>query len=330
MDRHQLEQVARPLIGGLVILIVLIVLLGSAVRDPRPHDIAVGIVAPQQMADQLTAGFAQNAPGAFKFTTYATDADARTAIDQRDVVASLIVGQTGPTLVVAGAAGDAIAGGVTAAFTNVFAAQGQTLNVETVHPFGTGDPHGIILFFTLLATLISSVICGALAVLTDPSRRWTTVVGIVVVYAVAAGIVGALTASWIASDYGNAIVGLMAMLALASAAIGLVIAALARLLGVAGVGLGVFFIVLLGLISSGGPLGSAFLPDVYRAIAPWLPVEPAFSAMRGVLYFDAAGITTQVLSLTAWALIGLVGLWAASSLRTQTGTRARVASPSPA
>ena len=111
------SRLCRPLVGGLVILVTLIVLLGTAVRDPRPHDIAVGMVAPQPVADQLAQGFAQNAPGAFKFTTYATDADARTAVDQRDVVAALIVGQTGPTLVVAGAAGEAIAGGVTAAFT---------------------------------------------------------------------------------------------------------------------------------------------------------------------------------------------------------------------
>lgn len=312
MDRTKLEQTLRPLVGGLVILVTLIVLLGTAVRDPRPHDIAVGMVAPQPVADQLAQGFAQNAPGAFKFTTYATDADARTAVDKRDVVAALIVGQTGPTLVVAGAAGEAIAGGVTAAFTNVFAAQGQTLNAVTVHPFGTGDPHGIVLFFLLLATLISSVLVGALAALTAPDRRWTRIATIVIAYAICAGIVGALTASWIANDYGDGIMGLMAVLALFSAAIGLMIAALARLFGAIGVGLGVLFVVLLGLVSSGGPLGSSFLPDAYRLIAPWLPVEPAFSAMRGVLYFGGAGIGTSVAVLAAWAMGGLVVLWAST------------------
>ena len=70
--------------------------------------------------------------------------------------------------------------------------------------------------------------------------------------------------------------------------------------------------VLLGLVSSGGPLGSSFLPDAYRLIAPWLPVEPAFSAMRGVLYFGGAGIGTSVAVLAAWAIGGLVVLWAST------------------
>ena len=327
MDRHKMEQYARPVIGGLVILVTLIVLFGSALHDPRPHDVAVGVVAPQPMVDQLTQGFAQNAPGAFTFTTYATEAEARAAVDQRDVVAALIVGQAGPTLVVAGAAGDAIAGGVTAAFTSVFAQQGQTLSVQVVHPFGTGDPHGIILFFLLLATVITSVVAGVLAVFGAPQARWLEITTVVVVYAVCAGIVGALTASWIANDYGGAILALMGLLAVVSLAIGLVMAACARLAGPAGVGLGVLIVVLIGLISSGGPLGSAFLPDAYRLVGPWLPIEPAYSAIRGALYFGGAGLATPLLVLGAWIVIGLAGL-AASELRAP--QHARTALPHPA
>ena len=325
MDRHKMEQYARPVIGGLVILVTLLVLFGSALRDPRPHDIPVGLVAPQQMVDQLTQGFAQNAPGAFAFTSYLDEAEARSAIDQREVVAALIAGQTGPTLVVAGAAGDAIAGGVTAAFTNVFAQQGQTLAVEVVHPFGTGDAHGIILFFLILATVITSVICGALAVFLAPAARWAAVATVVVVYAICAGIVGALTASWLANDYGNAIVALMALLAVVSLVIGLVVAACARLAGPAGVGLAVLAVVLIGLISSGGPLGSAFLPDAYRLVAPWLPIEPAYSAIRGALYFGGTGLTAPLLVLGAWIVIGLAGLVAADFIALP--GRSRVALP---
>jgi hypothetical protein len=328
MDRHKMEQYARPVVGGLVILVTLLLLFGSALRDPRPHDIPVGLVAPPPMVEQLTQGFAQNAPGAFAFTTYASEADARNAIDQRDVVAALIVGQSGPQLVVAGAAGDAITGGVTAAFTGVFAQQNQTLAVQVVHPFGAGDAHGIILFFLILATVITSVIVGALSVFLARGARWTSIATVVITYAICAGIVGALTASWIANDYGNAIVSLIALLAVVSAAIGLVVAACARLAGPAGAALGALVIVLIGLISSGGPLGSTFLPDAYRLVAPWLPIEPAYSAIRGALYFDGAGLATPLLVLGAWIVIGLGGLVAADFV-TLPG-RSRVASTQPA
>jgi hypothetical protein len=327
MDRQKMEQYARPVVGGLVILVTLIVLFGSAIRDPRPHDVPVGLVAPPPMVDQLTQGFAQNAPGAFAFTTYATEADALSAIDQRDVVAVLITGQASPKLVIAGAAGDAVAGGVTAAFTAVFEQQGQALTVQVVHPFGVGDAHGIILFFLLLATVMTSVIAGALAVFGAPAARWTAVTAVVIVYAICAGIVGALTASWIANDYGDSILALMALLAVVSVAIGLVIAACARLAGPAGVGLGVLVVVLIGLISSGGPLGSAFMPDAYRLVGSWLPIEPAYSALRSALYFGGAGLTSPLLVLGAWIVIGLVGVAASGMVAP---ARTRTALPHPA
>jgi hypothetical protein len=73
-----------------------------------------------------------------------------------------------------------------------------------------------------------------------------------------------------------------------------------------GVALAVLVIVPIGLISSGGPLGSEFLPDTYRAIAPWLPVAPAYSALRGVVAFGGEGVATPLVVLSAWAAAGII------------------------
>jgi hypothetical protein len=289
MDRKTMEESVRPIVAGLVLLLTLIGLLGTAIRDPRPHDIAVGVSAPPPVAEQVSGAFAQAAPGALAFTTYGSEAEARAAVDRREVVGSLIVGPAGPRLVVAGAAGDPIVGGVTAAFTNAFRAQGTELPVETVHPFQAGDPHGIVLFFLVLATLIASVVVGALAVVPAPGRSWLTQVGIVATYAVSAGILGALATAWIVDGFGNGLWAVMGLVALLALAVGSVVAASARILGPIGVALAALVVVLLGLISSGGPLGSEFLPDAYRAIAPWLPVGPTYSALRGALSFDGGG-----------------------------------------
>src|SRR5262245_26718341 len=114
MTREAIETNARPIVAGLLLLLTFLLVLGTAVRDPRPHDLPVGIVAPPPVVQQITGGFAQNAPGAFAFTSYDSDAAARAAIDGRDVAAALIVSPAGPRLVVAGAAGDAVSGGITA------------------------------------------------------------------------------------------------------------------------------------------------------------------------------------------------------------------------
>ena len=246
MTRELIEPVARPIVAGLLLLVTLLLVLGTAIRDPRPHDLPVGIVAPPPMGQQLTGAFSDNAPGAFDFTTFATEADARAALDNRDVAAALIVGPAGPRLVVAGAAGDAVAGGITAAFTGAFKAQRTELPVEVVHPYAAGDPHGIVLFFLVLATLVSSVVVGALAALGTSGRSWRVPLGIVAIYAVSAGVVGGLVAAWLAGGFGGGLAGAMAVVALLSFAVGIVIAALARLLGPAGVALGALVVVFLG------------------------------------------------------------------------------------
>jgi hypothetical protein len=315
MDRQTVEHSLRPIVAGLALLLTLIGLLGTAIRDPRPHDIPIGLSAPPPLVQELSQGFDQAAPGAFNFTTYGSEAEARAAIDRRDVVAALIVGQAGPRLVVAGAAGDAVSGGVTSAFTQAFQAQGTELAVEVVHPFPAGDAHGIVLFFLVLATLISSAVVGALAALSSPGRSWVSQVGVVAAYAVSAGIVGALAAGWLAGGYGDGTWAVMGLTALLSLAIASIIAACARLMGAPGVAMGALVVVLLGLVSSGGPLGSEVLPDAYRAIAPWLPVGPAYSALRGAISFDGAGMTGPVILLSSWAAVGVVVLAAHDLLR---------------
>jgi hypothetical protein len=324
MTRESTEAIARPIVAGLLLLLTLLLVLGTAIRDPRPHDLPVGIAAPPPVVQQLVQGFGQNAPGAFAFTTYASEADALAAVDRREVDAALVVSPAGPRLVVAGAAGDAVAGGITGAFTGAFRAEGTELPVQVVHPFSAGDPHGIVLFFLLLATLVSSVVVGALAALGTSDRSWTVPLGIVAIYAVSAGVVGTLAAAWLAGGYGDGLWGAMGVVALLSFAVAVSVAGLARLLGPAGVALGALVVVFLGLVSSGGPLGTAFLPDAYRTIAPWLPVAPAADALRGALFFGGSGLAAPLLVVAGWAILG-VAVLAARDLFTPATRRTELA-----
>src|SRR2546426_5024862 len=107
--RHAIETVAAPIAAGLVVLVTWLGLIGTAIRDPRPHDIPVGVAGPAQAAAQITGAFDSKAPGTFKFTTYDSEEQATSALDARDVDAVLVLGAQ-PKLIVAGAAGDPVTG----------------------------------------------------------------------------------------------------------------------------------------------------------------------------------------------------------------------------
>lgn len=294
-----METYIAPLIAGLLALTFLIGLIAPAIKSPAPHDIPIGLVnANPQMVVALNGG------GAFDVTSYDSEQAARAAIDARDIDGALVVGQQ-PKLIVAGAAGDGVTGVMTAVFTQMFAQQGAQLTIETVHPFAAGDPHGLILFFVLLAILVSTLIAQAL-VGTRRGIGFATRVATVAAYAFISAPVAMGLATWIAGDYGSGFWLATALVALGSAATGAVVAGAASLLGRPGIALAALIVVLLDLVCSGGPIGSQLLPDAYRWLAPAMPAGQLYSAMRGALYFNGEGLAEPLGVLSLWLLGGLI------------------------
>jgi len=320
-----METYVAPLVAGLLALVTLVGLIGPAIQSPAPHDIPVGIVGAPQLAEQLAA----NAPGAFDFTNYDSEAAARAAIDSRDVDGALVVGPGGPKLIIAGAAGDGVNGVITGVFTNVFKQQGQALAVETVHPFAAGDPHGLILFFVVLAVLVSTLIAQALVGLRR-GLRFVTRLSLVVAFAFLAAPTAMGLATWIAGDYGSGFWLATALVALGSAAVGAVVAGAASLLGRPGIALAALIVVLLDLVCSGGPIGSQLLPDAYRWLAPGMPAGQLYSAVRGALYFDGAGIVEPFGVLSLWLLGGLILMVLGQLVSRRVAVREEVVAPNPA
>src|SRR5216683_1790153 len=251
---RRVEPFLPPLVGGLLIVVVLIGLIGTAIRNPQPHDIPVGLVGPAPAVQQISSSFATAAPGAFQFTTYASEQDARAAIDARTVDGVLVLGAGDPQLIVAGAAGDGAVGVITAAFTNVFKAQGKAPTVETVHPFASGDAHGLILFFVVVATQISTLASQAILLATAKAVSLGLRLGFTVVFGLLVGSTAMGMATWIAGGYGDGFWAAAGLVALTSMAIGSVVGGLIRLLAAPGISLAALLMVL-SLVSSGGPVG---------------------------------------------------------------------------
>src|SRR5260370_1220276 len=218
---RRVEAFLPPLVIGLLIVVVLIGLVGTAIKNPQPHDIPVGLVGPAHAVQQISSSFATAAPGAFDFTTFASEQDARAALDARTVDGVLILGTSSPHLIVAGAAGDGVTGVVTGAFTNAFKAQGAALTVETVDPFASGDAHGLILFFVVVATLISTLASQAVLFTMGKNLKISSRLAVTVVYGVLVGLTSMGMPAWIAGGYGDgfwAAAGLGALAATAGGA----------------------------------------------------------------------------------------------------------------
>lgn len=196
MRNYWLETYVQPLVAGLLVLVFLIGLIGLAIQNPSPHDIPIGVVSGGG------SQFAFPANGAFKVTNYDSEEAARGAIDSRDIDGALVLSPSGPKVIVAGAAGDSVTGIITAVFTQVFAQQGVKLSVEVVHPFASGDPHGLILFFVVLAILVSTLIVNLLVGLRREGGFGTRLL-MVILFAVIAAPAAMVVATWIAGDYGS-------------------------------------------------------------------------------------------------------------------------------
>ena len=55
--RQAVEPVLAPIAAGLLVLVTLLGLIGTAIRDPRPHDIPVGVAGPPPAVAQITDAF---------------------------------------------------------------------------------------------------------------------------------------------------------------------------------------------------------------------------------------------------------------------------------
>src|SRR5438105_13773545 len=96
-DRSQaVEPVLAPIATGLLVLVTLLGLIGTAIRDPRPHDIPVGVAGPPPAVAQITDALSAKASGTFLFTAYTSEDQARAALDARDVDPVLVLNDGAP------------------------------------------------------------------------------------------------------------------------------------------------------------------------------------------------------------------------------------------
>ncbi len=308
-----------PIAIGAVFAFVFVWLFAAALHLPRPHDLPVGLVAPDPVAMNVEAALATSSPGAFTFVRYATVDDARAAIEQRSVNGAFVPASGQATILVAGAAGDASAAVITAALGGVARGLGLQVVVEDVRPYPAQDPRGVIAFFLVIGVSVSALLYQAIAFALGSTARVRRNLVALTVFAVVAGLASG-AAVQLVTGFDDGYWLLSALCALAALAVALTVAALQRLVGMVGTAIAGLIVVLFGIACSGGMAGPYFLPDFFRAFSPYLPPSAAMDAARGTLYFDGAALVDPVAVLVAWAVgaivvLGVAGSWTRSGFR---------------
>jgi hypothetical protein len=286
----------------------------GALHHPKPHKVAIGVVGTSKLPIAVGTQFS------LETTQYASEADALSAIDEREIDGALIVGPAEAKLIVVPAAGNPGANALSAAFTAGAAALNQKLVIVQSHPLPSGDAGGAVSFFVVMALIVGGYLSSTLAMAFGGSAtRRRRLLSLAI-----AAVIGALLTDTLAGPVLGAIptskfLVLWVLFTLIMMAVAFATAALQSLLGAGGTLVVVIVFVIFGAPSSGGTVPAAYLPTLWRTIGPYLPAGAGTTAVRNTIYFDGNRIGPSLIILAAYLVVGALAVLVLHSRRAPTG-----------
>ena len=297
---------------ALLMQLAFVVSYTGAMHGPqRPHRMAVGVVAPAQVVQQLQKTSDQAGP-LFTLKPLASPEAAVDAITHRRVFGAYVPAAVGSTdqLLVTTAIGPAAPQALTIAFSQAAQAQQHTLQVKDVLPPHRGDAEGLVPFYLVIAWTVGGYLASTLVGLMGGMKSATPRlaaerIGMLAVYSVLGGIGGTLIVHTILGFLGGgwwtqALIGMLVVFSVSVFANGL-----QSFLGLVGTGIVIGLFVILGNPSGAGPWPRNMIPGFWRVIGPWLPNFQGTNAVRGVAYFHSQGLSTALWVFVIYAAIGV-------------------------
>ncbi|MFG2955111.1 carboxypeptidase regulatory-like domain-containing protein [Streptomyces sp. NPDC048291] len=277
-----------------------------ALHAPQPHHVRVAVAGPVA-ARQVGSALSGRLPGGFDVTAVADGRAARRSVLDRDTVAGFRQSGRHAVLYVAKANGASLEQTLTTVFTQVAAGNHRQLTVTDVAPTEPEDELGTTLLYFALAWSIPAYVLATTLLRAVTFRRrgkLLTIAGV----AAGCSAVGFYVGLWLGylPDRPAAMaVSFLLTTAVATAASGL--APFTRQFFPA-VAMGLFIV--MSIPTSGGAVAAPMLPMFFQHVRTVMPLANGLDALRGVLYFDGAGVLEPVLVLCAWfaggiALLGL-------------------------
>jgi hypothetical protein len=304
-------------VGVLVAVSLLVFSNVAANHSPKPHDLPIGIVGPPAATDAVRAQLGRVAPGGYRVQGYGSLASAQAGVLHRSVYGAF---QPAPTavLLVATAASPAVAALLQRTFTTINRTSGRPLVVHDVTPLPASDSTGATTFSAILGLIIAGL-AGTSLVYTFTRHRGEAVrILATFVIAACAGLLTAVVTNVIVAAYPGHFFGVWGVATLFLLAIGMPIAAMQVVFGVAGGTIGWVLFFVIGNPASGGSSAPELLPSFWRALSQALPPGAAVTSLRDVVYFHGHGSTDAFIVLALYAVVGFAVAAGEYGLRART------------
>jgi len=291
MNEHRPPAAAILAVPLIVALVLALFAWPSSRLEPR--DLPVGVAGAPAAVASIERQLASQ-EGAFEVHRYGTEAEAREAIEDRDVYGAFLASPSGPKVLTSSAGSPAVAQLLT------HAAAEQDAEIEDVVTTpAAGSGLGSSVLPLVLAGLLTGVL-ASLAVSRGPARVGLTVAG-----SVLGGIAAALVAdTWLGIVEGDWLVNAgafgLTFIATAGAMVGLY-----SLLGKAGLGIGALLMVFIGNPFSAAATAPELLPQPVGGLGQLLPPGAGANLLRSTGFFDGAGAGEHIAVLAVWAVLGL-------------------------
>lgn len=319
-------QVLSGFLLPLFFLIGLPLGLVSAFHAPSPHDMKVLVVGPEQVVTKITEGLDKTKQ--FEATQTDVASEARSQVEDRDVVGSIKITVEQPaataataagsastarptytvTTYVANAGGRSAAAAIEGAATNVASQLGVTPKVVDVAPLAKTDTLGTTLFYLLTYTSLGAYLTVIVLTQVMPKARLRVRFGAVAAAAIAAPLVVFGLSSIVVGDYGQSFGTIMALLgvdAISVLTVGTMAILIQSLLG-NGAMFGIMAtVVMLNFPSAGGAVPASMLPPFWAGIHDFWFGAGAYESFRSIVYFDGAQLGRWLPQLLAWT-VGLI------------------------
>ena len=181
----------------------------------------------------------------------------------------------------------------------------QKLTVVQVHPLPPDDAGGATSFLVVMALVVGGYLAATISlVFGGAATRHRRLIALAIV-----SLAGSLFTNLIAGPVIGALptskfVVLWALFMLVMTAVAFSTAGLQTLFGAAGTLIVVVLFVIFGAPAAGGTVPSAFLPEFWRVVGPYLPAGAGTTAVRNTIYFDGNEIGIALLVLAAYLVVG--------------------------